>query len=207
MLPIDVRATPDLNGPRCASTLSPGEVFQVAEERASPDGVIFLRLADGRGWVFDKKPGAGNMCQRLLFAPAQAVPPGMGSYTATSPAALPQNASYVAPVAPSGYVAPPAAAMPPGGSYVAPPAAAMPQSGSYVAPPAAPACGHPPSFPEWVYSPVNGTQIDIRASPDIDAERTPYTLDPGDVFQACEERMGAHGVLYFRLADGRGWVS
>lgn len=60
------------------NSLQPGEVFAVSEEVPAPEGcALFLRLADGRGWVFDRKPfrvfgsSFGMMCMR--------VEPGTGS--------------------------------------------------------------------------------------------------------------------------------
>lgn len=50
--------------------LHPGTVFDVDLHRWSPSGVLFLRLADGRGWVFDKKPGVGVMC--VPYSPSDA---------------------------------------------------------------------------------------------------------------------------------------
>mmetsp|Transcript_7041 Transcript_7041/g.13064 ORF Transcript_7041/g.13064 Transcript_7041/m.13064 type:complete len:545 (+) Transcript_7041:71-1705(+) len=71
---LDLRSQPDIDGPRTKTTkgkgpetrLNPGDIFRVSEEREGRDGVLFLRLADGRGWAFDKKPGLGAMCFRLF---------------------------------------------------------------------------------------------------------------------------------------------
>jgi len=63
-LHLDIRATPGLRAMRTGKHLLPGEEFQVSEELHVQTGVLFLRLADGRGWVFDKKPGVGRMCFR-----------------------------------------------------------------------------------------------------------------------------------------------
>mmetsp|Transcript_99737 Transcript_99737/g.250038 ORF Transcript_99737/g.250038 Transcript_99737/m.250038 type:complete len:677 (-) Transcript_99737:100-2130(-) len=48
--------------------LEVGDVFYVMEELEGADGVVFLRLADGRGWVFNQKPGVGTMCTRHQHA-------------------------------------------------------------------------------------------------------------------------------------------
>merc|ERR1711920_826136 len=66
---LGVRATPDYNGPRTGANLIVGEQFDVCEERINFDGVIFLKLADGRGWAFDRKPGVGEMCVRSDMPP------------------------------------------------------------------------------------------------------------------------------------------
>eukprot|EP00446_Apocalathium_sp_SHHI-4_P058920 CAMPEP_0177430030 /NCGR_PEP_ID=MMETSP0368-20130122/75429_1 /TAXON_ID=447022 ORGANISM="Scrippsiella hangoei-like, Strain SHHI-4" /NCGR_SAMPLE_ID=MMETSP0368 /ASSEMBLY_ACC=CAM_ASM_000363 /LENGTH=235 /DNA_ID=CAMNT_0018900577 /DNA_START=1 /DNA_END=705 /DNA_ORIENTATION=- len=62
--PISIRLTPDIEGVRSETDLLPGDVFEVAEEMAGMSGVLFLRMADGTGWVFDQKPGRGVMCVR-----------------------------------------------------------------------------------------------------------------------------------------------
>jgi len=60
-----IRSTPDIHGPKSGNTLEPGEVFRVSEERRGADGINYLHLADGRGWVFERKPGVGVLCSRL----------------------------------------------------------------------------------------------------------------------------------------------
>merc|ERR1719210_1823402 len=64
LAPLAIRTVPDIDGPRTGQMLMPGDVFSVCEERESPAGIIYLRLADGRGWAFNRKPGVGNMCKR-----------------------------------------------------------------------------------------------------------------------------------------------
>jgi len=44
--------------------LQPDEVFRVSEERQGADDILYLKLEDSRGWVFDKKPGVGTLCVR-----------------------------------------------------------------------------------------------------------------------------------------------
>lgn len=61
---IGIRSVPEIEGPRDGQ-LQHGHVFRVSEHREGADGVLFLRLADGRGWVFDRKPGVGTMCVLL----------------------------------------------------------------------------------------------------------------------------------------------
>ncbi|CAK0870746.1 unnamed protein product [Prorocentrum cordatum] len=58
---------PELEAPRNGFWMSPGEVFQVCDERCdADDGITYLKLADGRGWVFDYRPGVGLMCSPKL---------------------------------------------------------------------------------------------------------------------------------------------
>jgi len=64
-LHVDIRAVPDIFGSRTGISIQAGEAFEVSEERRAADGVLYLRLADGRGWVFDRKPGVGVLCSRI----------------------------------------------------------------------------------------------------------------------------------------------
>jgi len=77
--PISVRAEPDIYGNKTSLVLSPGDTFEVEEiltERdAHPDrdslpddygdGILFLKIVDGQGWLFDKNPELGTMCFRV----------------------------------------------------------------------------------------------------------------------------------------------
>merc|ERR1712226_1294421 len=66
---LGLRAKPDFNGPRTGVNLIVGEQFDVSEERRDFDGVLRLKLADGRGWAFDRKSGVGEMCVRSEMPP------------------------------------------------------------------------------------------------------------------------------------------
>lgn len=57
--PVGIRSLPDQYGPRTGEGIYPGEIFEVVQLIHSPTGVIYLRLADDRGWVFDKHPSGG----------------------------------------------------------------------------------------------------------------------------------------------------
>lgn len=59
---LDLRSAAEIDGSRREEALNPGEVFEVSEEIKGTEGVLFLRLADGRGWAFDRKPGVGTLC-------------------------------------------------------------------------------------------------------------------------------------------------
>jgi len=61
---IDLRTHPDISAPRTGGKVLPGECFAVCCEHMGTDGVLYLQLADGRGWLFDHKPGFGPMCLR-----------------------------------------------------------------------------------------------------------------------------------------------
>lgn len=64
-LHIDVRASADINSARTGGKVRPGVAFEVAREHQGADGVLYLQLADGSGWLFDHKPGVGAMCVRV----------------------------------------------------------------------------------------------------------------------------------------------
>lgn len=44
--------------------LHPDDIFDVSEERCI-EGTLFLRLTDGRGWVFDRNGKGSILCHRL----------------------------------------------------------------------------------------------------------------------------------------------
>lgn len=50
---IDIRTVPQLGGPRLGVVLPQHTTFAVSEALPCTDGRIYLRLADGSGWVFD----------------------------------------------------------------------------------------------------------------------------------------------------------
>ena len=49
---------------RTHERLIAGEVFRVSETFEGADGTLYLKLADGRGWVFESKAGIGTLCVR-----------------------------------------------------------------------------------------------------------------------------------------------
>lgn len=69
-----IRKESEVDGERSPHVLSPGDVFSVSEERMR-DGVLFLKLSDGRGWIFDRAPDNGVMCERHGPAPVERVEP------------------------------------------------------------------------------------------------------------------------------------
>lgn len=50
---IDLRKGPHIDAPRVGITLGQNATFAASEELPQPDGRVYLRLADGRGWAFD----------------------------------------------------------------------------------------------------------------------------------------------------------
>jgi hypothetical protein len=81
-LPMAIRDSPFVEGNRTGEQLQPGEKFNVCEMQATEDSgsIIFLKLKDGRGWVFDQKDYYGDiLCRRVLqelweFRPANGAP-------------------------------------------------------------------------------------------------------------------------------------
>lgn len=65
---IRIRSSPDRSSAKTEYSLRPFAVFSVSEEVQSSDGTLYLKLSDGRGWVFDRVPEVGTMCVRLSFA-------------------------------------------------------------------------------------------------------------------------------------------
>jgi len=206
-VPIDIRAEPNVMGQRTRSSLQPGDHFLVCQEQEGLDGILYLKLADGRGWLFDRKPDAGVMCVRHGGPPAA---PAMWLPTGRAMGA-PQMASLPEPWPPaSGATGLPGTAFP-SAPALAPVAVAPPQSGVLDRSAACPlggagqaAAGPGPSH--WLYSPDIIALMDVRSVPDVNGPRTPHVMQPGDVFTVSEEREGSDGILYLRLADGRGWV-
>jgi len=72
---------PDIQGERTGKRLQPNEKFKVSEIQAfSDNGILFLRLADGRGWVYDQHVDDGELlCKRMVeetwvYRPANGAP-------------------------------------------------------------------------------------------------------------------------------------
>lgn len=70
---IGIRSEPEFAGQRTKQYLQPGEEFSCSRElQDEKQEVLYLKLADGRGWVFDRLPkdkGAGVMCVRHEACP------------------------------------------------------------------------------------------------------------------------------------------
>merc|ERR1712232_1432997 len=61
---VRIRTTPEVNGAMTGDTVKDGEIFQVSEERKDDDGMIYLKLADNRGWVIERRSDLGVVCVR-----------------------------------------------------------------------------------------------------------------------------------------------
>lgn len=67
--PVGIRPRPEYDAPMDGQVVLPGEVFKVQEVVLRTSGALFLKLADGRGWVFASKPGVGKMCAKVIGDP------------------------------------------------------------------------------------------------------------------------------------------
>lgn len=57
-----LRVRPGLDSPRSNQKSYPGDSFVVSEQRKGPSDLVFLKLADGRGWAFNRSPDVGTLC-------------------------------------------------------------------------------------------------------------------------------------------------
>jgi len=65
---IPILEVPDIAGATTGDRLRPGDKFKVSEIQAfSDNGILFLKLADGRGWVYDQRVADGEkLCKRIV---------------------------------------------------------------------------------------------------------------------------------------------
>jgi len=78
---------PDITAERTGTRMQPGDKFRVSEIRAFPGSMIlFLKLADGRGWVYDQHvDDAELLCRRIVeemwvYQPANGLPMSVRKY-------------------------------------------------------------------------------------------------------------------------------
>eukprot|EP00931_Biecheleriopsis_adriatica_P056073 TRINITY_DN33236_c0_g2_i1.p1 TRINITY_DN33236_c0_g2~~TRINITY_DN33236_c0_g2_i1.p1 ORF type:complete len:562 (-),score=21.31 TRINITY_DN33236_c0_g2_i1:83-1768(-) len=57
----------------------------------------------------------------------------------------------------------------------------------------------------WCYRPHHRRRLYIRVGPNIGGPRTRQLLNPGDMFEAAEERLVGN-ITYLKLANNSGWV-
>lgn len=247
--PLGIRKDASTEAAQSGSVLKPGEVFSVSEKRiqSAKEGgtVTFLKLADGRGWVFDRKPGIGTMCSRVLANSAQACtgdsntaqngqagnrqdaetwkcspfngqPVGIRKQSKvdgeqTGHLLLPGETFSVAQVMMGddfGTKDVRFLRLADGRGWVFD---TKPGHGTMctkvVEGSGQPAASAPAEAPVlWKCDPCNGAKVGIREGPAFEAKQTGGVLQPGDTFSVSETSPGADGVLFLKLADGRGWV-
>lgn len=59
---IRIRSGPSIGAAKTDYSLPPFSIFSVSEEVQGSDGVVYLKLLDGRGWAFDSVPAVGSLC-------------------------------------------------------------------------------------------------------------------------------------------------
>jgi hypothetical protein len=69
---ISVRVAPDVDSSRTGETLPCSEVFAVSERILGVDRRIYLKLSDGRGWVFDDSMLIPDDCSVVMIQPPPA---------------------------------------------------------------------------------------------------------------------------------------
>lgn len=210
--PLVIRKDPNIEGPRTELGLHPGAVFMVSQELMGEDGVMYLRLEDGTGWVFNKKPGFGTICERYSEGEIshwrysgreqrnlsiRKVPDIDGACT--------EHFLYPSEV----FAVSNELESPDGVKYL------KLADGRGWAFDRKPGVGilcqaygrEDPVKPlPWRYDPKEDVPICIRESPDIHGRQRQEALYPGDTFYVSEERRGDDGILYLALADGMGWL-
>jgi len=209
--PLIIRVEPNIDGPKTKYGLDPGTIFTVSEELRGEDGVLYLKLEDGTGWVFNSKPGFGTICERYSegdighwrysgkeerMLTLRKVPDIDGACTekflrpgevfAVSQELEGSNGvKYLKLADGRGW----AFDRKPGVGILCQP------------------YGNPDSQPlPWRYNPRDDLPIFIREGPDVNAPRKQEAIYPGDTFYVSEERRGQDGILYLALADGHGWL-
>jgi len=93
---VDLRRGPSFGALRTGVTLRHNEVFVTSEEIPGPDGRIYLRLADGRGWAFDDRaliPHDPSVA-RGHWAPVAESPMAMTPMAPVTPAAPVSSAGW-----------------------------------------------------------------------------------------------------------------
>mmetsp|Transcript_19005 Transcript_19005/g.34327 ORF Transcript_19005/g.34327 Transcript_19005/m.34327 type:complete len:553 (-) Transcript_19005:132-1790(-) len=73
---IEIRTQANVNAPRTGGIVRCGEVFGVSEIVPSSDQRFYLKLADGRGWVFDDTQILPEDPSVVRLPPAMCPPPG-----------------------------------------------------------------------------------------------------------------------------------
>lgn len=208
-----IRSAPKMDGSKTFEVIKPSVVFGVSEEKLGDDGVLFLRLSDGRGWVFDRKPGVGTMCVRALLwryhcgdqtplviragsnidgaRTQHTLAPGEVFCAAREQMGL-DGVLYLELADGRGW----AFDKKPGVGVMC----ARFQSPSQVLDAAA------DGFSVWCYDAGDGKPIVLRKEPKLDGMRSSEMMQPGEVFRVRRELRGDDGVLFLELSDGRGWL-
>jgi len=103
---IDIRVGPSVHAPKTGTTMPQNEIFAVAETvggATRDDPRVYLKLADGRGWVFDDRALYPNdpSVMRGHFEPQKAMAPPPQQFVP------PQQFGAIPVMPPTGYGMPP----------------------------------------------------------------------------------------------------
>lgn len=210
-VPLDIRVEPAVESARTGQCLSPGELFRVAAEYTGPDGVHYLQLEDGRGWVYVSKPGVGLLA-RMAYNLESVVDTKAGY--ATWRCLSPDNSSVGLHEVPDldGKLTP--FSLAPGETFRVDEEYVTDdgmhflkledgRGWTFVAKP------NVGIFAEqqfWRYQPSDGLHMDIRTIPNVQGEKTGHILPSGEVFNVARIYEAQDGITYCKMADGRGWV-
>jgi len=213
--PLVIRSEPNIDAPRTKYGLTPGQVFLVSQELRGEDGVLYLKLEDGTGWVFNSKPDFGTICERYSegdiahwryndretnLLTLRKVPDMDGPRTenylrpgevfgVSQEVEGSSGVKYLKLADGRGWAFDRKDGV---GILCKPYGSTFEDSSSKPLP--------------WRYNPKDAIPMNIREVPDINAPKRQEAVYPGDTFYVLEERRGQDGVLYLRLADGIGWL-
>jgi hypothetical protein len=208
--PVMILTAPDYEAPEAGQMMNPGERIKVAETQPPEGGggdVLFLKLADGRGWVLDREAGA-ELCYPLFVEVNQ-----MWKYD-------PEHAGHM-PILEEPHVDAHRTGdrLHPGEKFCVAEMQAFEDNGTlflkledgrgWVYDQAE--TDHELLCKRiveetWAYQPANGAPMAIRKNPEIDGEKTAQRVQPGEQFEIDEVVEGDTGVLFLHMADGRGWI-
>jgi len=187
---ISARVGPDVDAPRTGAILPCNEVFPVCEAVVGQDQRIYLRLADGRGWVFDDS---------LLVPEDPSVVRGHWEPVSAAAAPAPTTPSQVP--SPAGNSSGPCG--PPPGVLTVPARVshALPAQHNM----AAPSLATSPPEPAWFQVTLDDGMA-VHSAPDLGSPLTGATLHFHELVAASESVVGVDGRTWLRLTDGRGWI-
>lgn len=209
---VEIRSGP-FNAPKTGQFLKPGDVFVVIEEVQGNDGILYLCLADGLGWVFDdgkllpqdpsvvrcsytEAQGSGGFPHQTQ---SQSWPPPLGDSEPTVGRLLSSLPTVPAPTVPPSRIeilssTPLQIAAP----VLVPPA---PVHSPQLAPqPVA----RPPPVSWFRVSVVDG--LPLHVAPSLRAPLAGVILPFNETFPVAEEVSSPDGRVYLRLCDGQGWA-
>lgn len=174
-----------MGAPHAGAVLPCNEVFPVSEALVGQDQRIYLKLADGRGWVFDDSllvPHDPSVV-RGHWEPAPAKPQAHACH--------PGNNAGLCGTVPPGVLTVPAE------SQASP--AHPPQHH------ASPAFATSPPSSSW-FQVKSHDGMEVHSAPDLSSPLTGAELRFDESVCVSESVIGSDGREWLRLADGLGWI-